>query len=85
MGELRPADVPAGLPDHPHEQKLRKAEMELAQTLTKVCQVAARQLRAHDRVAAAVTLSQIAQTAAHGQKAMVRAIRDQMDAMGQDR
>lgn len=81
MGELRPEDVPAGLPDHPQEQDLRKAEMDLAQTLTKVAQLAAKQLRGHDRVRAAVTLAQLAQTAAHAQKAMARAVQDQMDTM----
>lgn len=79
---MRPEDVPQDLPDHPEEAKLRKAEMDLAQTLTRVTQLAARQLRDHDRVAASVTLAQIAQTAAHGQKAMARAVQDQMDAMG---
>lgn len=81
MGELRPQDIPTELPDHPEEAKLRRAEMDLAQTLTKVAQLAAKQLRAHDRAAAAVTLAQVAQTAAHAQKAMARAVQDQMDAM----
>lgn len=79
---LNPDDVPDELPLHPQEPELRRAEMDLAQTLTKVCQLAARQLRDHDRVRAAVTLAQIAQVAAHGQKAMVKAIQDQMDAAG---
>ena len=79
---MRPDDVPADLPPHPEEPKLRQAEMQLAQTLTKVSQLAARQLRQHDRVGAAVTLAQIAQVAANAQKAMVKAIQDQMDVAG---
>lgn len=82
VAPLTPEGVPDRLPDHPEELRLRKAERDLAVTIKRLAR------QTHDvlqsghprrRVDAAVLLAQLAQTCAHGQKAMVRAVQDQMD------
>lgn len=79
---MRPEDIPDRLPPHPQEAKLRRAELELANTLEKLARKTTNAIRdvsnPRHRVDAAVLLTQLAQTAAAGQKAMVAAINDQM-------
>jgi hypothetical protein len=75
---VKPEDVPADLPDHPDEDRLREAERELARTLRLLARDAEKALTRHDRVSAAVALAGLAQTAAAGQKAEVAAIQQQM-------
>lgn len=79
---MRPEDIPDQLPPHPDEPRLRRGETQLASTLRDLAGNTADALEAHDRHRAVVLLTQLAQTAAGGQKAMVRAIQDQMDQVG---
>lgn len=68
----------SSLPPHPEEARLRRGEIELAETLVELTNKVAVALRAHDRTTVVVLIAQLSATAEYGRRAMVRAIDDQM-------